>query len=58
MIKPDDQVLHNDSEFLEVSDYVLGDFAAGTGCFLPGGTRDGAGLGGYLHVGRGQVQCR
>lgn len=47
-------MLHNDSEPLEASGYVLGDFTPRL--FLPGVAGDGAGLGGYLHVCRGQVR--
>lgn len=47
-------MLHNDAEPLEASGYVLGDFTPRL--FLPRVAGDGAGLGGYLHVCRGQVR--
>lgn len=54
----DDQELNNDPKPLEVSGYVLGDFTSRLGLFLMGVAGDRAGLGGYLHVCRGQVRCR
>lgn len=49
-------MLHNDSKPLEVRGFVLGDFSPRLS--LPGVAKDGAGLGGYLHVCRGQARSR